>query len=523
MKVGKKNISMENNLFDSERVEIIRNVREKNHLRLIIGFLIIAAFSNFAVLGLLLAGKGSGSYSLSTILYEFVTVAAISAITYALTRVFKNSILSSYIAITGIAISIVVFQMAFYTQREVFAAIYIIIVFGLFYFSIGVSLYSLVLVLASQILLVLLHPEFIEQTASAYVTRFFNVVFVGVGAALGAGNTRDLLYFALNKSSEVMSEKEKISEVAKTVEYNMKILREEIVGTEKTIGNLNDLSSVQACALTEIVATIEELSGNSESIAVISRGLYDETDKSQKAIIDLESIFSRVREATETIMESVTDNNIVAAHAMEEMAILSRRFEELGKKGSETEQFVQVINDIADQVNLLSLNAAIEAARSGEYGRGFAVVSEEISRLAEETSKNAKEIENLILGNKLLLDGSNQYVQSTSSSLRILNDSILNVGTEIKEVRNLIANVSSAMATMTALIKQVHESAHQIEMANREQQKATDESTKNIQYVNNSAQDIVKSTEGIKEGAVKMNNVSADLEQMIGNLQEESV
>ncbi len=511
----------DNTVFESDRSEIIRSVREQNHLRLIIGFLIIAAFSNFAVLGLLLVGKSSGRYNLSTIIYEFFTVAIISGLTYALTRLYKNSIVSSYIAITGIGISIAVFQVAFHGQREVFAAVYLIIVFSLFYFNVGVSLYSMMLVIVLQFLLLYLHPEFIEQEVSAYVTRFFNVLFVGVGAALGAGNTRNLLYFALDKSDEVMGEKDKINNVAITVESNMKILREEIVSTEKSIGQLNDLSSVQVCALAEIVTTFDELSSNSESVAEISRNLYSEMEKSRKAIADLDSIFSRVKGATETIAESVTDNNMVAAHAMEEMAILRRRFDELGKKGSETEQFVQVINDIADQVNLLSLNAAIEAARSGEYGRGFAVVSEEISRLAEETGKNAKEIENLILGNKVLMSGSSQYVESTSSSLKILNESILSVGTEIQEVSNLIANVSSSMATMSALIKQVHESAHQIEIANGEQQKAMGESGKNIQYVNNSAQDVAKSTERIKEGAVKLNSVSSDLERMIGSLQEE--
>ncbi len=503
----------------TERAKLISEVRLKNHIRLVAGFLVIAVLSNLTTVVLLLTGKSSGHYTLFTILIEFSAVTLISAFTYILTQRFKHGIASSYIAITGIAIAINVFQYTFYSQREVYAAIYIIIIFSLFYFDIKVSLYSLILVAVLHVILILLRPEIIDiGTPAAIATRFFNMLFVGIGAALGAGNTGSLLNLALMKAEEVNSEKKKVTDAVVVVEENIDVLKSQVKDQETVSDELNELSRTQAASLEEIAASLEELHGNSESIANISRHLFEEMNSSRKAIQDLESIFTRVRDASNAIHGTVAENAAVSRDVLSRMSVLKKRFEDLGQKGSETVKFVQVIDNVADQVNLLSLNAAIEAARSGEYGRGFAVVADEISRLAEETAKNAKEIEKLIVENKSLLDGSKSYVESTGEAFVRLDESVQSVGVEIREVANLITGVTGAIESMTSLMKRIHESSQMIEIATTEQKNATEESTRNIQSVSDSAQDIVRNTERITDSSRKLNNVSDELTQLIRNV-----
>jgi methyl-accepting chemotaxis protein len=188
-------------------------------------------------------------------------------------------------------------------------------------------------------------------------------------------------------------------------------------------------AGAQTQAMSEMNAEMRQLA---ESIAAVSAGATEQSASMQSA----ESATQRVQEA----LESVSNASVAArdkgdgslAAAQEGMTSVQQTVEamntirstvlgaasevqELGKRGTEIGDIIQVIDDIAGQTNLLALNAAIEAARAGEQGRGFAVVAENVRSLAERTAVATKEIGSLIAA---VQQGTGQAVKAMENSIR---------------------------------------------------------------------------------------------------------
>lgn len=136
----------------------------------------------------------------------------------------------------------------------------------------------------------------------------------------------------------------------------------------------------------------------------------------QEAAEDADEARSRAEEGSAIVTKVVTSINEVAGRAME----LKTSMEELDHRSDEIGKVLGVIEDIADQTNLLALNAAIEAARAGEAGRGFAVVADEVRKLAEKTMQATNEVHGAITG---IQDGARKNVKATEVAVRSVEKS----------------------------------------------------------------------------------------------------
>jgi methyl-accepting chemotaxis protein len=174
----------------------------------------------------------------------------------------------------------------------------------------------------------------------------------------------------------------------------------------------------------------------------------------------------------------------------------------LGKSSDQIGRIISVIDDIADQTNLLALNAAIEAARAGEQGRGFAVVADEVRKLAERTTTATKEIANMI---QTIQGETIQAVQS------------MELGT--KEVDQGIAMADAAGSSLREIVElsqRVTDMVTQMASASEQQAGASEEISKSVEGISSVTQETATGIQQIARTAEDLNRLTDDLQRMIG-------
>ncbi|HQL81681.1 MAG TPA: methyl-accepting chemotaxis protein, partial [Spirochaetota bacterium] len=155
------------------------------------------------------------------------------------------------------------------------------------------------------------------------------------------------------------------------------------------------------------------------------------------------------------VMIDQISNNALSGE--KSLAVMSESMGNIRKSSQEMTGVIQIINDISDKINLLSLNAAIEAARAGDAGRGFAVVADEISKLADQTTSSIKSIDSLIRTNEQEIINGNRNVSETVGKI----NSIIS---DIEKIVEKITVISNKMSEQTVANQTVNENAEKVKV-----------------------------------------------------------
>ena len=277
---------------------------------------------------------------------------------------------------------------------------------------------------------------------------------------------------------------------------------EKQAGSSKNVsGEMNSAANIQSQSMTELNATVDQLSVSVNEIAQNATqlaGVVADTKEDSDKVEDKMRTTVEVSEKGKADMESVGNalHNIeISIHNLEEAV------DKVGTASGEIVDIIKLIGDIAEETNLLSLNASIEAARAGEAGRGFAVVASQIGVLAKNSADSVAHITSLINEINGLVDDAVKQAGSSASDIESSADLIHTAVDTFDQIFQNIQETSHLIEGVVEKINQVDQVATNVAAISEEQAASSDEILSTSESMLQQAKSISKNSEQVEEEA----------------------